>query len=99
MLRVAVERRVRGREALGKMGSYRQKGMRRAANPLASVLICFHVMKANVVSPSLLKVIFRFGKNWGAKWSEEEMPNGEWTGDCRKAGWCGQGGKEKSGKN
>lgn len=55
MPRVAVEQRERGREAMGKTGSYRQKGMRGASSLLPSVLICFHVMKANVVSPSVLK--------------------------------------------
>lgn len=55
MPRVAVEQLERGREALGEMGSYRQKGMRGASSPLPSVLICFHVMKAKVVSLSVLK--------------------------------------------
>lgn len=64
----------------GKVGSYRQN----AENPFASVQACFFVRKPNVMLPCSLNIIIPFGKNWRAEQSKEEVPNENWTEDCRK---------------
>lgn len=78
-----------------KMGSYRQKGMRNAGNPFASVQACFLLRKPDVVSPHSLNITVPFLKNWRAEQSKDEIPNAKWTEDCRKGVWTGQNGKGK----